>query len=114
MSEKKVASYSDAVEKQKRIRCFMDGIDWQHHLGSDGKGTLLFPTADGTKREKKCLAGGGGCGVVEVEVRLIRWVDEQDLHGEAQRKSVPAQPLQAWCPSRGTSCNATCKECPFK
>ena len=43
-----------ADEMDKRHRCFMDGIDWQHHLE-------------------------GGCGVVEVEVRLIRWVEPQDL-----------------------------------
>lgn len=59
----------------EKKRCFMDGIDWQHHLGSDGDGTLLFPSEKGLRRVKKCLKGG--CGVVEVEVRLIRWVEPQ-------------------------------------
>lgn len=66
----------------------MDGIDWQHHLGSDGKGTPTFPSLKATKREKGCLAKGGRCGVVEVEVRLIRWVEDQRLDLErAERKA---------------------------
>ena len=66
-------------EKKRRVRVFMDGIDWQHHLGEDSKGTPTFASLKATKREKGCLAKGGRCGVVEVEVRLIRWVEEQRL-----------------------------------
>lgn len=59
------------------VRCFMDGIDWQHHLDSDSGGTYLFPSVENCREEKGCLKKGGGCGIVEVEVRLIRWVEEQ-------------------------------------
>lgn len=59
-------------------RCFMDGIDWEHHLEADAKGTRLFASVQSLKREKTCIEIGG-CGVVEVEVRLIRWVEPQDL-----------------------------------
>ena len=58
-------------------RCFMDGIDWQHHLDADIRGTSLFPDEESLREVKTCLAGG--CGVVEVEVRLIRWVEPQNL-----------------------------------
>jgi hypothetical protein len=58
-------------------RCFMDGIDWEHHLDGDADGTLLFPSEKSLRRIKTCLTGG--CGVVEVEVRLVRWVEPQDL-----------------------------------
>jgi hypothetical protein len=64
------------------IKCYMDGIDWEHHLGHDRKGTLIFPSVDAAKVGKKCLRDGGGCGVVEVEIRLIRWVEAQDLESE--------------------------------
>ena len=60
-----------------RHRCFMDGIDWQHHLSGDADGTLLFPSENSLRTVKTCLEGG--CGVVEVEVRLIRWVEPQNL-----------------------------------
>ncbi len=72
-----MTDFAEAVEKQKRVQCFMDGIDWQHHLDGDAKGTPLFPSEGALRREKKCLPDG--CGVVEVEVRLVRWVEEQDL-----------------------------------
>jgi hypothetical protein len=64
-------------EMDIRRRCFMDGIDWQHHLDGDARGTPLFPNESSLRREKTCLKGG--CGVVEVEVRLIRWIEPQDL-----------------------------------
>jgi hypothetical protein len=83
------------MSDDKVMRVFMDGIDWQHHLGHDGKGTLVFPSEAITLREKACLAKGGGCGVVEVEVRLIRWVVEQDIHGEKpQTFSLGAKPCK--------------------
>ena len=64
-------------EMEIRHRCFMDGIDWQHHLEGDVLGTLLFPSEESLRNVKTCLSGG--CGVVEVEVRLIRWVEPQNL-----------------------------------
>jgi hypothetical protein len=69
-------------------RCFMDGIDWQHHLDGDAGGTLLFPSENSCRTEKTCISDG--CGVVEVEVRLVRWVEEQDLkfHGSAHPASI--------------------------
>lgn len=73
-------------EKQKRVRCFMDGIDWQHHLGSDPAGTELFPTAEDARNGRWCLAEDGGCGIVEVEVRLVRWVEEQDFGRETRNE----------------------------
>ena len=77
-----VGSYHEAIERKRRVRCFMCGIDWQHHLGADRKGTRLFTSVDG-------LREGSGhslaqCGIVEVEVRLIEWVEPQDLHPERE------------------------------
>lgn len=63
----------------KPITCYMDGIDWQHHLDADADGTTLYPSVKALKRGKVCLREGGKCGVVQVEVRLVRWVEEQDL-----------------------------------
>jgi len=76
MSE--VKSYYDALEERRRVRCFMDGIDWQHHLGEDLTGTRLYPDVEHVKIGEKCAASGQ-CGIVEVEVRLIRWVEPQKL-----------------------------------
>lgn len=64
-------------EMDLRIRCFMDGLDWQYHLEGDDKGTLLYPDDKSLREGKPCIKNG--CGVVEVEVRLIRWVEEQEV-----------------------------------
>ena len=65
------------LEKKKRVRCFMDGITWQDHLEADSDGAKLYPS------ERALVSGSGhnldGCGIVEVEVRLVRWVKPQDL-----------------------------------
>lgn len=60
------------------VRCFMDGIDWEEHLASDAIGTRLFVSQESCRGERSCIESGG-CGVVEVEVRLIRWVEPQNL-----------------------------------
>ena len=73
-----VGSYATAIERAKRVRCFMDGIDWQHHLDDDSLGTRLYPTEADVRIGEKCV-DAGGCGIVEVEVRLIRWVEPQHL-----------------------------------
>ena len=74
---------------EKIKRGFMDGIDWQHHLEHDPKGSLVFPSTESTIRGKNCLAKGGGCGVAEVEIRFVRWAVEQDIHGEKPIKVLP-------------------------
>lgn len=61
--------------------CYMDGIDWQVHVGHDTAGAKVFPSAESCKRENPCIEEGG-CGVVKVEVRLIEWVENQDLKFE--------------------------------
>lgn len=65
-------------DEAKIVRCFMDGIDWQEHLEYDAMGTRLFPSERSLKRGMPCI-DKGGCGVVEVEVRFVRWVEPQNL-----------------------------------
>lgn len=62
----------------RHVTCYMDGTDWDYHLANDGGGTRLFPSVDDLKDEMPCVVGntvGGGCGIVEVEVRFVRWVE---------------------------------------
>lgn len=74
--EKGVRRAARAARAEKTVRCFMDGIDWQHHLGNDRKGTPLFPSENSLLEGRTCIAEGG-CGIVEVEVKLVRWVRKQ-------------------------------------
>lgn len=47
----------EGMEMALRHRCFMDGIDWQHHLTGDAMGTLLFPDEESLREAKTCLKG---------------------------------------------------------
>ena len=66
------------LDDKSVTRCFMDGIDYEEHLAHDAHGTRLFASEASCRRERKCIETGG-CGLVEVEVRFIRWVEPQDL-----------------------------------
>jgi hypothetical protein len=59
-------------DTERRVRCFMDGMDWQHELGFTD--VLLHPTQEAL--EKNAGHDLTACGVVEVEVRFIRWIKE--------------------------------------
>lgn len=60
------------------FKCFMDGLDWQHHIGADISGVRLYPSVEDLKAGSRCVVDGG-CGVVEIEVKFVRWVEPQDL-----------------------------------
>jgi hypothetical protein len=58
------------------VRAFMDGVDWQHELGAALGGNRLYPDAKDCKENRPCTRE---CGIVEVEVRFIRWVEPQNF-----------------------------------
>lgn len=79
--DQSTASIIDVCGKQEdspSTICFLDGIDWQHHLPNDKTGTLLFPSEESLRAERHCIAKGG-CGIVEVEVKFLRWSQPQKL-----------------------------------
>ena len=89
---------SGSNEMDRRVRSFMCGVDWQYHLDADALGTTLYPDEESLRDRRKCI---DECGIVEVEVRLIRWVRPQNLFGratEASTASPSANPEQI--PSR--------------
>lgn len=61
---------------ERRVRGFMCGVDWQHELGAADDGTRVYPSEGSLRDHLKCA---DECGVVEVEVRFVRWVQEQNL-----------------------------------
>lgn len=65
------------VDLDRRVTCFADGIDWQHELGVASDGAVLYPSVEAVREHVGHEVSM--CGVVEVEVRLIRWVEPQDL-----------------------------------
>jgi hypothetical protein len=58
---------------------YMCGVDFQHHLDGDAYGTRSYPSVEDLKARSKCWPQ---CGIVECEVKLMRWVAEQDFDAE--------------------------------
>lgn len=59
---------------------YIDGIDYQHHLLGASHGTRVFPTIASIKEHRSCVVE---CGIIEIEIRVRRWVQPQNLHGDS-------------------------------
>lgn len=58
------------------------GVDWQHEIceADDLEGKMpLFSSVEELKDKKKCWKT---CGIVELRVELIKWVEPQNLLDE--------------------------------
>lgn len=60
-------------DEREPVRGFMCRIDWGHELGSEVSGSRVYPSEDDLRRNHSCA---DACGIVEVEVRLVRVVVE--------------------------------------
>lgn len=59
---------------------YMCGVNWQHDLLSGNNSVDVFPSEAALRKNKRCV---DECGIVEVEMRVRRWVQPQNLHGES-------------------------------
>ena len=64
--------------KQKPIRVYTCGTSWRYDMAHDSYGTKVYPSLAAVK---KTLSPGHQkeCGIVELEVRLVRWVKKGTL-----------------------------------
>jgi hypothetical protein len=72
----------------ERFTAYMDGIDFQSERGQPCGGNSVYATPEAVLEHRKC---SGECGVVEVEVKLVRWVREQNLGPGRTREEVEAE-----------------------
>lgn len=63
--------------KSRKVRVFMDGVDWQWEIGSASDGTKTYPSVRCLKREVKHDLTE--CGIAEVEVRFVRWIKKPKI-----------------------------------
>jgi hypothetical protein len=61
------------------VRGYMCLTDWEYEIGYSWKGNKVYPSLHALQDHHKCWAE---CGVVEVEVRSVRFVVPED-HSEA-------------------------------
>lgn len=53
---------------------FIDGTDFQHHLEADANGVKVYPSV--TTLRKGIGHDPVECGIAEVEIKFVRWVQE--------------------------------------
>ena len=56
----------------------MCGVDWEHELGEVPDHTKVYSSVKDLKRQRTCYKE---CGIVEVEVKLVKWVKDQNIKG---------------------------------
>lgn len=61
----------------RKVRVFMDGIDWQHEIGSNVDGNTVYPSAKSLKKGSRHALTE--CGIAEVEVRFVRWIKKPTI-----------------------------------
>lgn len=69
--------------RNKIEKLYMCGVDWQHELGECGGGVSVYSSIKDIKKCRECVAQ---CGIVEVEVSLVGWAQEQNFYIEEKRK----------------------------
>jgi len=72
--------------KKKSIKVYACGIDFQHEIGNASDGNKIYPSIDALKEHAKCWKG---CGIVELNLTLNKWVVEQN-HEEMIKDAIPA------------------------
>lgn len=73
------ANYYMATKPKPR-KLYTCGVDWQHEIGEapDLEGKMPFySTVKELKKKRTCWEE---CGIVEVEVKLTKWVEPQKLY----------------------------------
>lgn len=65
------------MAKKKKI-AYMCGVAWQHDVGQGSGYIKIFATAEECEKGMKCAKS---CGIVQVEIREVRWPKKQDLKG---------------------------------
>lgn len=58
------------------VVAYMDKVDWDYEVGGASGGNKVYPSIDDLELCKPCVAS---CGIVEVELKLRRIIEESDF-----------------------------------
>lgn len=62
-----------AEDQRLVVRGFMCGVDWEHEIGQNCHGIAIYRSESDLRANRTCV---DECGIVEVEVRIVRTVRE--------------------------------------
>jgi len=69
--------------KERIIKVYACGVDFQHELGEVSDYTKVYSSPEDLKRQAPCWEE---CGIVELEVKLSKWIEPQDLFKNVKKK----------------------------
>lgn len=72
--------------KRKKViskRSYVCGVDFQHEIGDGANDVKLYSSLEVLKKERTCWKE---CGIVELDIRVKKWVEPQDLFGNNTKK----------------------------
>ena len=61
--------------KIKKVKVYLDGIDWLYEVGHASDGNTVYPGVNSLKEYNRCW---DGCGIVECELVFKKWLHEHD------------------------------------
>jgi hypothetical protein len=96
----------DVNDDARRVRVFMDGVDWDYEVGTALGGNKVYPSIECLR---ECIGHNvDRCGIVEVEMTLVRivqpgerreWVSPMRVfvdNGHARLEWVPPDPVRVF------------------
>jgi nickel-dependent lactate racemase len=63
-------------KKETSKKSYVCGIDWQHEIG-ECNDVKLYSSIKALKKARQCWEE---CGIVELEIKVKKWVEPQDLY----------------------------------
>lgn len=59
-------------------KVYVCGIDWQHEIGEEmaKPDVVVYPSVESLKKHRTCWQE---CGIVEIEMKVTKWVEPQNL-----------------------------------
>ena len=58
------------------MKVYICGISFRYELGEASGGNQVYPSVEDLNKHSKCCHSG--CGVVELDVTLSKWIEEQN------------------------------------
>jgi len=73
---------------KKSFKVYVCGVDFQHEIGNASDGNTIYPSVAALKAHAKCWKG---CGIVELNLTLSKWVVEQNYEEMCKNSVTPDQ-----------------------
>jgi hypothetical protein len=64
---------------------YVCGVDWQHEIGEEmyKPDVVVYPSVKSLKKHRSCWKE---CGIVELEIKVNKWVEPQNLFSNKEEK----------------------------